>query len=150
MKLQILQAANKIMEVSRMYKLPDHRSKPNDFGMWKLKRAWSIHKGDTDVRWYHCPMHIRFGCRVQIKVIEDAHEIALLTVMHMIRINPSISRFSSYMPFRLEFASLQLSEQECCGAILSISIRKSVSIQNIVAASGARCRHTVPSSLWSS
>jgi hypothetical protein len=78
MKLQILQAANKIMEASRMHKLLGRRSKPNDFGMWKLKRAWSIDKGDTDVRWYHCSMHIRFSCRVQIKVNEDAHEITLL------------------------------------------------------------------------
>ncbi len=39
MKLQILQAANKIMEASRMHKLLGRRSKPNDFGMLKLKRA---------------------------------------------------------------------------------------------------------------
>jgi hypothetical protein len=51
MKLQILQDhdANKIMEASRMYKLSGHRSKPTDFGMWKLKRAWSIDKGETDL-----------------------------------------------------------------------------------------------------
>ncbi len=73
MKLQILPSASKKMEASRMYKLSDHRSKPTDFGLWKLKRAWTIDNGETDVQWYICPMHIRFGCRVQIKVIENAY-----------------------------------------------------------------------------
>ena len=78
MKLQILQAANQIMEASRMYKLPGHRSKETDLGMWKQKRPWTVDKGETDVRWYYCPMRIRFGCCVQIKVIENAHHITLL------------------------------------------------------------------------
>ncbi len=71
MKLEILRAANGIMETSRMYKLPGHCSKPTDFGLWKLKRAWSMDDGTTDVHWYKCPMLIRFGCQVQIKVFRE-------------------------------------------------------------------------------
>jgi hypothetical protein len=82
MKPQILQAANILMEYSRMYKpeLLCHWSKASDFGMRKLKRAWTMDEGAlaNDVHWYKCPMFLRFGCCVQIKVIENASYIALL------------------------------------------------------------------------
>jgi hypothetical protein len=54
MKLQILQAANKTMKASRLYKLPGHRSKPSDFGLWKLKCPcpWAIDNAKTNVRVY--------------------------------------------------------------------------------------------------
>ena len=37
MKLQITQAYNKIMEDSRMVRLPGHVPAPTDVGLWKLK-----------------------------------------------------------------------------------------------------------------
>ncbi len=80
--------------------------------------------------------------RMHTRLLSFSAETMMRTVMHMIRINPSISRFSIYINIRtgvtVEYALLHLRAQECCGTILVISVRKSVSIQNIVTVSGAR------------
>jgi hypothetical protein len=71
MKHQIHQAHTKIMEDSRLVRLPGHVPGPKDVGMWKIKSEYAIDGGHTSVKWCQCPMHYRFGCKVQIKLYES-------------------------------------------------------------------------------
>jgi hypothetical protein len=57
--------------------------------------------------------------------------------VRMPRISPSISRSSSLKQFEQEYAFLQLRVQKLYGAILSISVQRSVSILSMLAASRA-------------
>ncbi len=56
MKLQILQASNKIMDDSQMFRMPGHVPCPTDVGLWKLKREWMIDGGKMVLKWCQCPM----------------------------------------------------------------------------------------------
>jgi hypothetical protein len=55
MKIQILSAANKNMDDSRMFRMPCHIPSPTDVGLWKLKTEWTIDGGKTVVKWPQCP-----------------------------------------------------------------------------------------------
>mmetsp|Transcript_52291 Transcript_52291/g.109132 ORF Transcript_52291/g.109132 Transcript_52291/m.109132 type:complete len:96 (+) Transcript_52291:127-414(+) len=71
MNLQITQAYNKLMEDSRLVRLPGHVPGPTDAGLWILKTEYTIDGGRTRVKWCQCPMAYRFECKVQIKLYDD-------------------------------------------------------------------------------
>ncbi len=77
MKLEIAQAYNKIMDESRMVRLPGHVPAPTDCGLWKLKRETMIDYGTTSVKWMTCPMAYRFGCNCQIKISDGTSYCSL-------------------------------------------------------------------------
>ncbi len=156
-KLELLRAANGIVETSRMYKLPGHRSKPTDFGLWKLKRVWSTDDDTTDVHWYKCPMLISFGCQVQIKVIENTHHITLLRRgEHEQNIHAHENDNSKHLKVKqlevirtgVRIATAQ-SARILRGNLTNLSPESGL-IQNTHAASSAQYRLSAPSLLWSS
>ncbi len=51
MQLQILQASNKIMDDSQVFRMPGQVPVPTAVGLWKLKRYWTIDGGKTVVKW---------------------------------------------------------------------------------------------------
>ena len=51
MKLRITEEYNKIMEDSRLVRLPGHVAQPTDRGLWKLKSEYKIEGGRTLVTW---------------------------------------------------------------------------------------------------
>ena len=59
MKSKVLGAANKIMEDSRMIRLPGHNTRHGDEGLWKENCSWKIDCGKTSVKWCKCPMSYR-------------------------------------------------------------------------------------------
>ena len=77
MKLRIPEAYNKIMEDSRLVRLPGHVAHPTDRGLWKLKSEYKIDGDRTLVTWCQCPMAYRFGCKVQIKLFDGPTYISL-------------------------------------------------------------------------
>ena len=77
MKLRITEAYNKIMEDSRLVRLPGHVEQATDRGLWKLKSEYKIDGGRTLVTWCQCPMAYRFGCKVQIKLFDGPTYMAL-------------------------------------------------------------------------
>jgi hypothetical protein len=60
MKSQVRVAANKIMEDSRMIRLPGHITRPCDEGLWKEICSWKIDGCKTSVKWCWRPMSYRF------------------------------------------------------------------------------------------
>jgi hypothetical protein len=77
MKLRITEAYNKIMEDSRLVRLPGHVEQETDRGLWKLKSEYKIDGGRTVVTWCQCPMAYRFGCKVQIKLFDGPTYMSL-------------------------------------------------------------------------
>ena len=77
MKLRITEAYNKIMEDSRLVRLPGHVEQATDRGLWKLKSEYKIDGGRTVVTWCQCPMAYRFGCKVQIKLFDGPTYMSL-------------------------------------------------------------------------
>jgi len=77
MRSKVRAAAQKIMEDSRMIRLPSHVTRPGDEGLWKEIRSYRTDRGKTLVRWLRCPMSYRFNCKCQIKMYEGDHYIAL-------------------------------------------------------------------------
>jgi hypothetical protein len=49
-KSQVRTAANKIMEDSRMIRLPGDVTRPCNGGLWKEIRSWKIDGGKTSVK----------------------------------------------------------------------------------------------------
>ncbi len=76
MKSKVRAAAKKIMEDSRMIRLPSH-TRPGDEGLWKEIRSYKTNRGKTLVRWFRCPMSYRFRCKCQIKIYDGEHYMAL-------------------------------------------------------------------------
>ena len=68
MKIQILSAANKIMDDARMFRMPGHVPGSTDVGLWLLKTEWTIDGGKTVVKWLQCPMAHRFQCKCQLRI----------------------------------------------------------------------------------
>jgi hypothetical protein len=112
MKLQILQAHNKIMEdlSLRFVRLLGHVPGLTDVGMWKLKSEFTIDGGQTVFKWCQCPMVYRFGCKVQINVYDGpaytcwrcaASTMRTVTVTLRIRKSRSISASNSFKRFIL-------------------------------------------------
>ena len=77
MKLRMTEAYNKIMEDSRLVRLPGHVEQATDRGLWKLKSEYKIDGGRTVVTWCQCPMAYRFGCKVQIKLFDGPTYMSL-------------------------------------------------------------------------
>jgi hypothetical protein len=50
MKSQVRAAANKIMEDSRMIRLPGHITRPCNDSLWKESRSWKIDGGKISVK----------------------------------------------------------------------------------------------------
>jgi hypothetical protein len=77
MRSKVRAAATKIMEDSRMIRLPSHVTRPGDEGLWKEIRSYRTDSGKTLVRWLRCPMSYRFRCKCQIKIYDGDHYISL-------------------------------------------------------------------------
>ena len=69
--------ARDYMELSRLKRLPNHKSNPTDIGLWKLARSQFKAKTGVTVKVYRCAMHYRCGCNATIRVINGKDYIIL-------------------------------------------------------------------------